>query len=162
MDAHQDHVTPAHSESPTISTRGADTGHIDEKHFYLFGVRVENTTMDAAVDDLCDIIENGPQAAVAYVNADCMNKCFEDGEYHFTLRNMDRVFADGIGVRLAAQLFGEGVVDNVNGTDLFPLLCERLAESGRGLFLLGARPGIAEAVAANMTGKYPGLKIAGK
>lgn len=56
---------------------------------------------------------------------------------------------------------GQGVADNVNGTDLFPMLCERLAGTRHSLFLLGARPGIAEATAENMQQLYPGLKIAG-
>jgi exopolysaccharide biosynthesis WecB/TagA/CpsF family protein len=90
-----------------------------------------------------------------------MNKCFEDETYHQTLRDMNQVYPDGIGVRLASQMFGNGVKDNINGTDLFPLLCERLANTSHSIFLLGAREGIAESTAANMQERYPGLRIAG-
>ena len=38
---------------------------------------------------------------------------------------------------------------------------ERMAQEGLSLFLLGAKPGVAELAAANLTEKYPGLKIAG-
>jgi exopolysaccharide biosynthesis WecB/TagA/CpsF family protein len=98
---------------------------------------------------------------MGFVNADCMNKCFADDEYHQTLRNMDSVYADGIGIRLAAQMFGNGVKDNINGTDLFPLLCERLSGTSHEIFLLGAKKGVAESTAKNMQRQYPGLKIAG-
>ena len=50
---------------------------------------------------------------------------------------------------------------NVNGTDLFPELCAQLQHSGLRLFLLGARPGIAEATAENMRKRFPGLDICG-
>jgi exopolysaccharide biosynthesis WecB/TagA/CpsF family protein len=58
-------------------------------------------------------------------------------------------------------MFGNGVKDNINGTDLFPLLCERLANTAHSIFLLGAREGVAESTAANMQERYPGLVIAG-
>jgi exopolysaccharide biosynthesis WecB/TagA/CpsF family protein len=74
---------------------------------------------------------------------------------------MERVYPDGIGVRLAAQMFGNGVEENINGTDLFPLLCQRLAGTSHGIFLLGAREGLAEKVAENMTERYPGITFAG-
>ena len=90
-----------------------------------------------------------------------MNKCFNDDDYHQILRNMNQVYPDGIGVRLASQMFGNGVKDNINGTDLFPLLCERLVNTAHGIYLLGAREGVAESTAANMVKRYPGLNIAG-
>jgi N-acetylglucosaminyldiphosphoundecaprenol N-acetyl-beta-D-mannosaminyltransferase len=53
------------------------------------------------------------------------------------------------------------VRDNVNGTDLFPLLCDSLAKNGHSLYLLGAKPGVAAAVALWAQKNYPGLIIAG-
>jgi N-acetylglucosaminyldiphosphoundecaprenol N-acetyl-beta-D-mannosaminyltransferase len=51
--------------------------------------------------------------------------------------------------------------ENVNGTDLFPRLCEAASQAGLSIYLLGARPGIAEAAANKMRERYPGLHIAG-
>jgi len=137
----------------------SDVQSVDD--FYLFGVRVINTTMPRLLDECEVILSNRIQTSIGFVNADCMNKCFSDEDYHQTLRNMNKVYPDGIGVRLASQVFGNGVKDNINGTDLFPVLCERLAGTSHGVFLLGAREGIAESTAANMQERYPGLKIAG-
>ena len=129
--------------------------------FHLFGVRVINTTMPRLLDECEEILSSGIQTSIGFVNADCMNKCFNDNDYHQTLRNMNQVYPDGIGVRLASQMFGNGVKDNINGTDLFPLLCERLTDTSHSIYLLGARKGVAEATAANMVERYPGLNIAG-
>jgi len=117
--------------------------------------------MPLLLDQCEDILLSGKQTTIGFVNADCMNKCFDDETYHQTLRDMNQVYPDGIGVRLASEMFGNGVKDNINGTDLFPLLCERLAKTSHSIFLLGACEGVAEATAANMQERYPGLQIAG-
>ena len=129
--------------------------------FHLFGVRITNTTMPRLLDECEEILSTGIQTSIGFVNADCMNKCFSDETYHQTLRDMNHIYPDGIGVRLASQMFGNGVMDNINGTDLFPLLCERLANTSHSIFLLGAREGVAESTAANMQESYPGLSVAG-
>jgi UDP-N-acetyl-D-mannosaminuronic acid transferase (WecB/TagA/CpsF family) len=68
------------------------------------------------------------------------------------------VFADGIGIRVVGKMMGQRIRQNVNGTDLLPLLCAHSENSTLGLFLLGARPGIAEAVARWIEETYPGTK----
>lgn len=129
--------------------------------FHIFGVRVHNASMNDAVNWMYDGLEKNLRTTVGFVNTDCLNKAFNNDDYHHTLNHLDRVFPDGIGVRMAVQMHGQGVADNVNGTDLFPMLCERLAGTRHSLFLLGAKPGIAEATADNMKLRYPELKIAG-
>jgi N-acetylglucosaminyldiphosphoundecaprenol N-acetyl-beta-D-mannosaminyltransferase len=98
---------------------------------------------------------------LAFVNADCLNIAWRDPAYKATLRACDRVFADGIGLRLGGRMLGFELRDNLNGTDLYPLLCEAAAKAGRSLYLLGARPGIAAAAGEAMRSRFPGLLIAG-
>lgn len=62
---------------------------------------------------------------------------------------------------IAARAFGAKLVDNVNGTDLFPPLCEALAKQKASIFLLGGEPGVAEELGSRLTEKYPGLQIVG-
>ena len=133
----------------------------NERDFHLFGVPVVNARMADALDDMLQSLQAGRQTSVGFVNADCLNRAFNHGDYHHALNQFDRIYPDGIGVRLAAQMFGVGIRENVNGTDLFPVLCERLAESGHSIYLLGAREGIARAAATTMQSRYPGLEFAG-
>ncbi len=132
-----------------------------DPEFHVFGIRILNSTMPRVLDEIEKALTSGFQTTIGFVNADCLNKCFSDTKYHQTLQKMQQIYPDGIGVRLASQMFGNGVKDNINGTDLFPLLCERLAASSRGIFLLGAREGVASAAADNMRNRYPGLVISG-
>ncbi len=101
-------------------------------------------------------------AQYAFVNADCMNISIKNSQYRHCLQNAcDMVFADGSGIRLASLWKGLAPKDNLNGTDMFPLLCQQLADNGLSLFLLGGEEGIAASTADKMQCRYPNLKISG-
>ncbi len=129
--------------------------------FSLFGIEINNGKMSDAVDAAFNDVDHRVQHHVAFVNADCLNKAYIDSDYFNSLQLMDRVYPDGIGVRLAARMIGLNVVENINGTDLFPLICANAAQQGKRMFLLGGREGIAQVVADKMSGKHPDLIIAG-
>ena len=140
-------------------------GHVPRvspQQFRLFGVRIDNWTMENSLDwVLHSTDDKSRRLRFAFVNPDCLNTAYHHQGYRAALDAMDCVFPDGSGIRLACRLVGINQRANVNGTDMFPLLCERMAVTGQSLFLLGARPGIADAVADNMRARYPGLNIAG-
>jgi exopolysaccharide biosynthesis WecB/TagA/CpsF family protein len=127
----------------------------------LLGVSLANTTMARAVEWIASRAAARDRTFVAFANPHCLNIAFGYEPYRRVLRRADRVFADGIGVRIGARLMGQRMADNVNGTDMFPLLCEAAANRGLSVYLLGARPGLAEKAAAAMVDRYPGLRIAG-
>lgn len=128
----------------------------------FFGIPILNISMAEAVDWLIAAsAPGGPPQQLAFVNPDCLNIAWRDTEYRGALIEADRVLPDGIGIHIGCRMQGVALRENVNGTDLFPLLCAAAAEQGRSLFLLGARPGVADAVAENMQKRYPQLRIAG-
>lgn len=129
--------------------------------FTVLDVEIANTSMEEALDWCVDEAHTRPASVLAFVNAACFNEKVENPDYAATVDAADLVLPDGIGLKLAARLQGVSLVANVNGTDLFPRLCERAAEENLSIFLLGARPGIPEAVSATMTDRYPDLQIAG-
>ena len=134
----------------------------------FFGVSVVNTTMDEAVDWIAARAagaagesESEAKFLLAFVNPDCLNIAHDNARYRTVLQRAARVLPDGIGLQIGCRMRGLALAANVNGTDLFPRLCERAARDGLSLFLLGARPGVAEAVADNMRRRYPALIVAG-
>lgn len=127
----------------------------------MFGFPVINTTRDAALDWLAARLETGTPARVAFLNAHCVNQAAGDSAYRAALASADFVLPDGSGLALAARLRGNRIQENLNGTDLIPALCDRLALSGHSVFLLGGRPGVAEAAAETLTRTRPDLRIAG-
>lgn len=129
----------------------------------VFGIPINTVTMSEALDFTLNHKNLGRPAFIAFVNAHCLNVSTMNAEYAEILRGCDQVWPDGKGVKMAGDRLGFPVPENVNGTDLFPLLCKRLSDgsSSQSIFLYGARPGVAEKAAQNCLKEYPGLKIAG-
>lgn len=127
----------------------------------IHDVRLLNLSLEEAVCAIEAAVVTGEPTRVAFVNADCVNIAARDPAYRRALADMDWVFADGIGMRIAGRILGQPVRANVNGTDLFPRLCQTLARQGRRLYLLGARPGIAEAAGQWAVQHNHGLQLAG-
>ena len=127
----------------------------------ILGVLVDNLTMDEALQYILGTASGPTPRQLCFVNTDCINKSIHDRKYKAALGRADRILADGIGIRLAGKIMGREVRQNVNGTDLFPLLCERLQDSELGLFLLGARPETVCAFADWVKKTYPNLRLKG-
>ena len=127
----------------------------------ILGVAVDNVVMTEAVDAVVSRLKNGPPCFIAFVNANSVNVAFENPEFRQVLKRADFRFADGIGMRLAGRWLGRPLREDVNGTDMFPMLCARLEGSGHRVFLLGARPGMAERVEQWIETHYPGVVVCG-
>lgn len=127
----------------------------------LLGIPLDNLTMAEAVEAILDRLDSPAPQQVCFVNADCVNLACRHPEYLDVLRCADLVFADGVGMRLAGIALGKRIRENVNGTDLFPHLCAALQRTGKSIFLLGARPGVAEGVCRWIERHYPRVAVAG-
>ena len=127
----------------------------------LFGVRLYDTTLSAAARWIVASARQSQPTTVAFLNAHCVNTIFRDAAYRHALEEANRIFVDGIGMRIAAKLAGTQLKENVNGTDLLPVLCAEAARSGIGLFLFGGGEGIAAEAARRSHEAQPDLVIAG-
>ena len=132
-----------------------------QQNFHVFGVHVLNSRTTSVLDDIEKNISFGKQETIGLVGAQRLNKCFSDSKYHHTLQQMNRVYPEGMALRSASRILGCKVQDNITGIALFSQLCERLANSSEGIFLLGGDDGIARATAKKMMQRYPGLIISG-
>ena len=71
------------------------------------------------------------------------------------------VLPDGIGVIKGAAMLGTPLKEKTPGIEFAMGLMGKMAERGKSLYLLGAKPSVAEQAAARLKAQYPGLKIAG-
>lgn len=127
----------------------------------ILDIRIDNLTMSESIEIMLNRMDGDRPGQVCFVNADCANIAFRDEEYRRVLNSADLTLADGIGLKIAGKFLGRDIKQNVNGTDLFPRLCEALSGTGKGLYLFGARPGVAEAVRAWVNEHYPGTIVSG-
>jgi N-acetylglucosaminyldiphosphoundecaprenol N-acetyl-beta-D-mannosaminyltransferase len=139
-----------------------ENGSMDpSRRISLFGISIDNLTMAEAVADVIERAREQRRTVVSFVNAHCVNIAWNDPAYLAALRSGDRTYADGSGMRLAGRLLGQPLRDNVNGTDMFPALVSATAGTGLRLYLLGARPGVADAVAEWIHDTSPATVVAG-
>jgi hypothetical protein len=127
----------------------------------LLGLPIDNLSMDEAVAAVLRLAQGDRPRQVCFVNADCVNIAARDPAYRAVLADASLVLADGAGVRIAGKALGAPIRDNVNGTDLFPRLLAALEGSGLGLFLVGARPGVVDDLAAWIRAEHPGVSLSG-
>lgn len=138
-----------------MTTNGPDT----RERWFLQQVPVDNMSIDDAIAQLDQWLDESSPRLVAFLNAHCSNVAAHHEPYRQALRQADLILPDGLGLRIASAIWGHPMVANTNGTDLIPQFCSGLA--GRSLFLLGASPGVAAEAGARLQQLNPGLAIAG-
>ena len=127
----------------------------------VLGVGFDNITMDQAVAEGVRLMDTAGAHYVVTPNPEIVETCRQDGEAMEAVNGADLVLADGIGVIYGAKLLGTPLKGRVTGIGFAQGLMERMAGNGRSLYLLGAKPGVAERAAENLARQYPGLQIAG-
>ena len=105
----------------------------------VFGVPFFCGTMREALQKIDELVQSNQPQPVAFINAHCLNIAYKNAEYKQILKECAVVFADGIGAKIGAKMLGCPVEENVNGTDMFPLL----AEKPHRIYLFGGAPGVA-------------------
>lgn len=127
----------------------------------ILGVMVDNVTMSEAVAKLSGYIGTNGAHMVVTPNAEILKMCDEDSALKAAVNAADFVSPDGVGVLYAAKILGTPIKEKVAGCELGLNLLYEAAKKGAGLFLFGAKPGVAEDCAKKLKEKVPGLIISG-
>ena len=127
----------------------------------LFGLDIVKASRRDMAEELVGRAIHARRTQVAFINAHCINTAANDRAYRRALGGADLLLPDGSGLRAAARMAGTDFGENLNGTDLFPLICEQAARKGAKLYLLGGVPGVATKAGLNMIRRFPGLQIVG-
>lgn len=127
----------------------------------IMGVSFDNLTLEEAVRT-GEALAGGPEFSyVVTPNPEIVNMARQAEDYKTILNRAALVLPDGIGVVYAAKILGRPLKGRVPGIDFASGLLDRLKGTQRRLFLLGAKPGVAEQAAENLKQRYPGLVICG-
>ena len=127
----------------------------------VLGVGFDNLTMEEAVDEGVRLLHAEGTHYVVTPNPEIVEVCREDPAAMRAVNGADLVLPDGIGVIKGAALLGTPLKEKTPGIEFAAHLMGRMAEEGLSLYLLGAKPGVAEQAAENLRKQYPGLRIAG-
>ena len=128
----------------------------------VLGVGFDDTTAEQAVLYACGIMRSGEKAYIVTPNPEIVWAARRDEALRNALGGAGLVLPDGIGIILGARILGRPIRGGrVPGIDFVTALFEKMAECGESVYLLGARPGVAEEAGQKLAEKYPGLTIAG-
>ena len=127
----------------------------------ILGVEFDNVTLDEAADRAIALMDQDGPHLVATPNPEIVQLARRDPEFGRVLSDADLVIPDGVGVVYAAKILGRPLKGRVPGIEFAAALMGRMAGKGKRLFLLGAKPGVAELAAANLAVEYPGLVVCG-
>ena len=110
----------------------------------VLGVPFFCGTMDEALQKIDELVKSKKAHHAAFINAHCLNIAYKDKAYKQVLDECAVVFADGIGAKIGAAMLGSKVEENVNGTDMFPLLAQKPYR----IYLFGGSPEVAKTALA--------------
>lgn len=125
----------------------------------LMGVAVDAVSLTEALDSFRWFIDRHQPALVFNVNVDTWMKLREDEEFRAAYDAADLVLVDGTPLVWVSRILRTPLPGRVSGSDFFPAFCEVAAKEGYRVFLLGARPGIAEQAGSALQRQYPGLIV---
>ena len=129
----------------------------------ILGVRVDEYDMQQSLDLIgAFVAQSGDELKqVVTINPEGVWLAQGDGELKRIIDDAALVTPDGNGVLWAARQLGTPIKERVAGIELLENICRRGAEEGWRIYLLGAKPGVADVAAQKLQEKYPGLQIVG-
>jgi N-acetylglucosaminyldiphosphoundecaprenol N-acetyl-beta-D-mannosaminyltransferase len=139
----------AHSPSDSLAER-----------ISLLGVPIDVLSGEAAVSQIQRLLSQYQQYQVSTPNSEMLVEACSDPGFRQVLRSCALNLPDSAGLLFMARWTGQRLPARVTGTDTMQELC-RVLTSEFPVFLLGAKPGIAEKAAEILKGRNPKLKIAG-
>ena len=127
----------------------------------ILGVGFDDLTLEEAAAAGASLVEDQGFHYAVTPNPEFLLAARKDQPFRQALLDADLVLADGVGVVYSAKLLGRPLKGRVPGIEFAQALMGWMAKHGKRLFLLGAKPGVAEQAAAKLAEAHPGLRIAG-
>ena len=127
----------------------------------ILGVKVDKVTEKEALSRAKGFLKKEGVSKIYTPNPEIIMTAKEDSEFRKILNDADLCTADGIGIVYGAKILGTPVPQRVAGFDLTCKILEHLKDTEDGVFLFGAKPGVADIAKQKLEEKYPGLRVVG-
>ena len=127
----------------------------------VLGIEFDNIDIVEAVERAMRLMDEHCHAYVVTPNPEIVLESRKNKGLSAAVRSADMVLPDGVGVIYASHILGTPIKNRIPGIDFASALLARMSESEKKVFLLGAKPGVAELAAQRLTERYPGLLVCG-
>ena len=127
----------------------------------ILGIAFDNLTLQESVSAGMEALRGERSCYAVTPNPEIIKLAQENPTLAQAIEQAALVLPDGIGVVKAAKILKTPLKGKVPGIDFAAGLMASMAETGGSLYLMGAKPGVAEAAAEKLTQRYAGLNICG-
>lgn len=127
----------------------------------ILGVRINNVDMDETMNKIDGFFDNDELNYIYTPNPEIVMRAGRDEEFKKIINSASLNLCDGIGLMIASKLKKKPLKSRVTGYDTSIKILELMNERHLSLFLLGAKPGIAEKAIERINNDYPNIVIAG-
>lgn len=127
----------------------------------VLGVLFDNLTRQEAAQRGAQLLAEDKFHYVVTPNPEFILAAEKDEEFRAVLNGADLVLPDGIGVVYSAKIQGTPLKERVPGIEFAADMLTCLNERHGRLFLLGAKPGVADKAAQALKESFPQLAICG-
>lgn len=134
---------------------------MDNKRLNVLGVGVDTHSMEQAAERLISAMEADAPFSVYTPNSEIILYAYQNPAYLEVINRGDMITPDGIGVVYASRILNRPLPERVGGFDLANVVLQKMAGTGKRVYLFGGKPGVAEEAAKKITVLYPGTEICG-
>ena len=127
----------------------------------ILGVRINNVDMDETMNKIDGFFDNDELNYIYTPNPEIVMRAGRDEEFKKIINSASLNLCDGIGLMIASKLKKKPLKSRVTGYDTSIKILELMNEKHLSLFLLGAKPGIAEKAIEKINNDYPNIVISG-
>lgn len=127
----------------------------------ILGVDIDKVSEKEALFLFANFLDGDKCAQIITLNPEMLLETQKNSEFNRLIKESSLVFPDGIGLVYASKIVGSPLKERITGIDFTKKALELLSGKGGSAYFLGAKPGIAELAAKNISKEIPGLKIVG-
>lgn len=127
----------------------------------ILGIRIDKLTNQGAYNKFLTFFDGKGTKTIFTPNTEIVMKAQEDEELKEVLENGDMIIPDGIGLIYASKIYGLGLSERVTGVDMMEKMLDYSNKTGKSIFILGGKPGVAETAMMNIQSKYSNILSAG-
>ena len=127
----------------------------------ILGISFDDLTREEAAQLGAQLLAEDRFHYVVTPNPEFILAAEKDQAFLDVLNSADLVLADGVGVVYSAKILGKPLKGRVPGIEFAADMLACLNEMGGRLYLLGAKPGVAEKAGANILERYPSIVLCG-
>jgi N-acetylglucosaminyldiphosphoundecaprenol N-acetyl-beta-D-mannosaminyltransferase len=127
----------------------------------ILGCRLDPIDAQEAAVRILALAREGRGAQIVTLGTEMVVHAQRDDRFRSIVNESALSLCDTVGLLAVARRRGAPLRERVAGVELIERLCADAATTGLPVYFLGGAPGVAEAAAARLASRFPGLRVAG-